>query len=152
MTEGVYHKGALLQVVNPFGFTMYKNAKLAQLVFHELKDKVRCALFLSSRVGLLATAPPQNLCHDVSDVISLGRRIFWCLPEHERNVMEYGLFQCIHLLMTTVSFLPDKYNQPCPLCIRLRPTFTNCMHSLCTFDSLIICCELGSNTLQRAPQ
>jgi len=32
--------GALLQVVNPFGLTMYKNAKLAQFVFHELKDKV----------------------------------------------------------------------------------------------------------------
>ena len=31
--EGVYHKGALLQVVNPFGLTMYKNAKLAQFVF-----------------------------------------------------------------------------------------------------------------------
>jgi len=32
--------GALLQVVNPFGLTVYKNAKLAQFVFHELKDKV----------------------------------------------------------------------------------------------------------------
>ena len=39
-TEGVYHKGALLQVVNPFGLTIYKNAKLVQFVFHELKDKV----------------------------------------------------------------------------------------------------------------
>ena len=46
MIKGVYHKGALLQVVNPFGLTMYKNAKLAQFVFHELKDKVRIC-FLS---------------------------------------------------------------------------------------------------------
>jgi hypothetical protein len=44
MIEGVYHKGALLQVVNPFGLTMYKNAKLAQFVFHELKDKVRIVM------------------------------------------------------------------------------------------------------------
>jgi dUTP pyrophosphatase len=36
--EEVYHKGAMLQVVNPFGLTIYKNAKLAQFVFHELKD------------------------------------------------------------------------------------------------------------------
>ncbi|KIM81023.1 hypothetical protein PILCRDRAFT_97738 [Piloderma croceum F 1598] len=33
--------GGMLQVVNPFGLTVYKNAKLGQFVFHELKDKVR---------------------------------------------------------------------------------------------------------------
>ncbi|KAF8529946.1 deoxyuridine 5'-triphosphate nucleotidohydrolase [Gautieria morchelliformis] len=32
--------GGMLQVVNPFGLLVYKNAKLAQFVFHELKDKV----------------------------------------------------------------------------------------------------------------
>jgi deoxycytidine triphosphate deaminase len=52
MTEGVYHKGALLQVVNPFGLTMYKNAKLAQFVFHELKDKV-CIFMLYSFLHVL---------------------------------------------------------------------------------------------------
>ena len=35
----------MLQVVNPFGLTIYKNAKLAQFVFHELKDKVRIVMF-----------------------------------------------------------------------------------------------------------
>jgi hypothetical protein len=88
-------KGALLQVVNFFGLTMYKNAKLDQFVFHELKDKVY-AFFLSSRVGLSALfshCPTSDSCAIVCDVLSSGRRIFWCLPEQERTVMEYGLFQ-----------------------------------------------------------
>ncbi|KAJ7653080.1 deoxyuridine 5'-triphosphate nucleotidohydrolase [Mycena polygramma] len=32
--------GGMLQVVNPHGLTLYKNAKLAQFVFHEMKEKV----------------------------------------------------------------------------------------------------------------
>ena len=65
VTSLSHHKGALLQVVNPFGLTMYKNAKLAQFVFHELKDKVCIVmLFLSSRVGLPVS------CDIMSDVLS----------------------------------------------------------------------------------
>jgi hypothetical protein len=64
----------MLQVVNPFGLTVYKNAKLAQFVFHELKDKVR--IYVSDQLAALV----------VSDLSSLGRRIFWSLSEQERNV------------------------------------------------------------------
>ncbi|KAJ6494080.1 putative dUTP diphosphatase Dut [Mycena vitilis] len=32
--------GGMLQVMNPHGLTLYKNAKLAQFVFHEMKEKV----------------------------------------------------------------------------------------------------------------
>ena len=62
MIEQVYNTGALLQVVNPYGLTVYKNAKLAQFVFHELKDEVRIhsfsyAFFLSFFGELLTTTP-----------------------------------------------------------------------------------------------
>ncbi|KAF8806345.1 deoxyuridine 5'-triphosphate nucleotidohydrolase, partial [Phlegmacium glaucopus] len=32
--------GALLQVMNPHGLTLFRNAKLAQFVFHQLSEKV----------------------------------------------------------------------------------------------------------------
>ncbi|KAF7293904.1 hypothetical protein HMN09_01186600 [Mycena chlorophos] len=32
--------GGMLQVVNPHGITLFKDAKLAQFVFHEMKEKV----------------------------------------------------------------------------------------------------------------
>ncbi|KAJ7470347.1 deoxyuridine 5'-triphosphate nucleotidohydrolase [Mycena latifolia] len=32
--------GALLQVLNPHGIQLHRNARLAQLVFHEMKEKV----------------------------------------------------------------------------------------------------------------
>jgi hypothetical protein len=66
MIEGVYHKGALLQVVNPFGLTMYKNAKLAQFVFHELKDKVRIVMLCFFMCWAFSHCPiPGQLCHNV---------------------------------------------------------------------------------------
>ena len=55
-----HHKGALLQVVNPFGLTLYKNAKLAQFVFHELKDKV-CIVILLSFFTRWAFSPFQSV-------------------------------------------------------------------------------------------
>lgn len=33
--------GGMLQVVNPHGLTLFKDAKLAQFVFHQMKEKVR---------------------------------------------------------------------------------------------------------------
>jgi hypothetical protein len=47
--------------VNPFGLLVYKNAKLAQFVFHELKDKVSRPIYTLSyssgrwNVGFLAS-------------------------------------------------------------------------------------------------
>ena len=32
--------GAMLQVVNPHGLTLYRNARLAQIVFHQMSEKV----------------------------------------------------------------------------------------------------------------
>lgn len=32
--------GAMLQVVNPHGITLHENARLAQMVFHEMSEKV----------------------------------------------------------------------------------------------------------------
>ena len=38
------HSGGLLEVINPHGLTLYKDAKLAQFVFHTLTEKVRAHL------------------------------------------------------------------------------------------------------------
>lgn len=32
--------GAMLQVVNPHGITLHENARLAQMVFHEMSENV----------------------------------------------------------------------------------------------------------------
>lgn len=32
--------GALLQVVNPHGITLHENARLAQMVFHQMSEEV----------------------------------------------------------------------------------------------------------------
>lgn len=33
--------GGLLQVVNPHGITLHENARLAQMVFHEMSEEVQ---------------------------------------------------------------------------------------------------------------
>jgi hypothetical protein len=66
--EEVCYPGGMLQVVNPFGLTVYKNAKLAQFVFHELKEKVR--MLIPSDIHFYGVCLLAYGAHRISCVIT----------------------------------------------------------------------------------